>query len=785
MLQDALQVRDLIGHHVGRVWRGGVDPDIDDHDAAMTDMAYFRADCQRHVQNCSREQAAHWRALDKRQRQLQELRWRLEHDEVGELSKPWAWRELGTSEIVGQRYPTPVVESTNTRSRSFATRSCRRRTTRKTTQSARQTCKGTPPPDGVDDGGASSWSSDGADTDSDEPTTSLSVLGGMKHLSVRPSQPLRVRMKRIKANAQQWMIQRLAKRRAEEEAEEAAALAEAKAGDSAPSSVEEDKDPHSSWKRFHKERVTAFINQTNDDDDNVCRRIFDAYDRTGDGTIDQSVMMQCLKDLGLRGTTMQERTQIREILWSVHKLEVTFDEFAHEIMPAVRTSLAELHHERLVKQFEEADKDGSGFLSINETLKILRMMGTYPSEEQILRGITDVLPVAAITGQTDAGYSVRTCDLLDIDKYLALVHLLQERTERENLDRTKKIALAHNLVEEEQQLLQHNLVDLADSFDRFATDGQLSSSQVVNAIRDSGVVPRSRGGIASIQDALQLECSMSNDEMVDFQKFLRVVQRLVVHDRFWLLKIFEKHDSQRRGALSLAEAHTALVTDCGIVLRTSEEASNIAASIEEFDEDCSGAVGRDEFLELCRFVFQRVHKIQREVERQHAARYGWNDEQIEELRSAFILLDENNSETLEHNEVVGAIDVLQRSSREDVRTLFVELGLDPYHKDTLVDFLKFLRMMKILDDRETHRQIGARLGLKEDVICSLRASFQELHPNSDFVVPREVIVKVLGNDPKLVDKKRLVNIQRELSSQPAMMGFEAYMRVMKNLDATE
>merc|ERR1719329_112316 len=120
------------------------------------------------------------------------------------------------------------------------------------------------------------------------------------------------------------------------------------------------------------------------------KRVFEAYDTNGSASLDQKELKACLADVGLRGTNEEEREEIKKILCSTESAEVSFEEFCSKLVPLVRQRLADLKESALREKFKEADVDMSGLLSIEEMVQITRLMGTVPSNDQVLQAILDV-----------------------------------------------------------------------------------------------------------------------------------------------------------------------------------------------------------------------------------------------------------------------------------------------------------------------------------------------------------------------------------------------------------
>jgi len=213
--------------------------------------------------------------------------------------------------------------------------------------------------------------------------------------------------------------------------------------------------------------------------------------------------------------------------------------------------------------------------------------------------------------------------------------------------------------------------------------------------------------------------------------------------------------------------------------RTANEVLEVKTLIDEFDEDGSGEVDHKEFVELCRFVSEKLHKVQREVERQTAVRFGWTDKYFEELRGAFMVLDGDSSETLEFDEMIQAVESFRSTCfREDLNHVMQEAGVSFEQKASKVDFLSFMKIVKALEDRESQRLVARKYGFEGESLNHLRTAFRNLGPNEEGLVPRDKLKPLLldGDD----DSSFSAEIQRELTStQPLKVGFEVFSKFMK------
>jgi Ca2+-binding EF-hand superfamily protein len=535
----------------------------------------------------------------------------------------------------------------------------------------------------------------------------------------------------------------------------------------------------------HRASQVAEFLQWNQQDQQALRRIFDRYDANHSDTLDQSELATCLADIGLRGKNEIERSEIRTYLWSLQKLEVGFYEFATKVVPNIRKLITTLQQEKLHIAFKEADMDCSGMLSIQETLRQLKLMGTFPTEEQVKEAICRVRPEAAALTRSIDGSWLNTRDILDYDGFSLLIRVLEENTERERADLLRQLILEFSMSEEERESWQHNLVETHKAFiSRVVGKGAMHGPQVVSAasaalvIRECGLAPRNPTQKHIMATIIGEEADNSGN--IDFKTLIKIGERLRHEDRQWLHRIFHKHDHRQAGALTLNEVTHAL-GECGIRARTSHETAEIKSLIDEFDEDASGDVDQEEFVDLFRFVSEKLHKVQREVERQAAVRFGWSDKHFEDLRNTFMALDQDASEALEIHEMTKAVENLASNHlRVDINPVLAEVDVPQSSKGVAkIDFLTFMKIMKALEDRESMRLIAKRHGFEGESVNRLRAAFKELSPNEEMLVSRESLKHLLV-DGVSESSTMMTEIQRELTNgHPAKVNFDVFVKFMK------
>merc|ERR1711907_625857 len=102
-----------------------------------------------------------------------------------------------------------------------------------------------------------------------------------------------------------------------------------------------------------------------------------------------------------------------------------------------------------------------------------------------------------------------------------------------------------------------------------------------------------------------------------------------------------------------------------------------------------------------------------------------------------------------------------------------------------VNFLCFLRMLKMLDESENRRQQGAMVGFSRDRTDKLYSAFQALEPESSGALPtvnRRVLEQVLEHVSRTLPKVQLGEILQMLNQGPMQVQFTAFLRIMRVME---
>jgi Ca2+-binding EF-hand superfamily protein len=517
------------------------------------------------------------------------------------------------------------------------------------------------------------------------------------------------------------------------------------------------------------------------------------HDGDRSGSLDQPELRLCLGELGLRGQTRVERSQIRQILWNIDSLQISFNDFVNGVVPEARQILQGLRRKKYIQFFNEVNVHNDEEVSIDDVVIAFRRRGTIVSDD--VRD--EAIRLFSQEYDRELHYNSRGVDMLDREAFVKFVAFFQERTERVHVLQFQTIAKKFEMDAKEQEKWRYDLVGFYNMFHDYdpcsgkfgSASGKLNEQQVVTVVRESGYMPKTSTGQA--RTAYMIQEFLKHEGTIGFLDFLRIMERLREPDRDRLRRSFEQFCQPGLGILMLSNIHEALA-DAGISPKNSHEKAEVEVLIEDVDEDGSNAIRCEDFVVMCQRIAARLRVMQRERERQYVLSAGWNEQTFIELRDAFQVFDEDMSEVLEKDELMKAVELLKGQywqSSTNINLMFMAIGIDP-SKEIKVNFLTFLKMLKILDESENRRQQGAAVGFSRDRTDELYSAFQAIQPESSDALPtvsrhvlEQVLTDVSPNMPKVQQgQQNELEVIRVLSQEPMQVEFNAFLRVMKVME---
>jgi len=277
------------------------------------------------------------------------------------------------------------------------------------------------------------------------------------------------------------------------------------------------------------------------------------------------------------------------------------------------------------------------------------------------------------------------------------------------------------------------------------------------------------------------DCLSIESDALSFMSVLKILSKSRLQCEVHLQEVFLHHDTNSSGGLTLAECKTALHA-CHIRPKTQAEAAELTALVEEFDEDGSGEVDAEEFLRLASFINNHLQKSRREAERQAALACGY-EEEFDDLRAVFIANDECISESLSAEALRSAVLCLRSKTwtAEEID------GILKDHEVEQVDFVGFLSVIKIFDEKQRHYELCRRFGIEKDGANQLCAIWRELQPEGG-KISRERMVgwlsdvapdKAASNRAVGINAQQLEMVDRVLSESNDNITFVEFLRIMR------
>jgi Ca2+-binding EF-hand superfamily protein len=547
-------------------------------------------------------------------------------------------------------------------------------------------------------------------------------------------------------------------------------------------------------RRLRTQRTTEKFERR---ENTVLLSIFAKHDGDRSDSLDHGELLTCLRDVGLRWRTEKERAAVRHIIWDFSKLHASFDELVNQIIPAVRRVYDELRRPRRLEIFHEVDAYGKGLVTVGETLDALRRFGIFASDEVCRDALYAFTQQRARADGLPQGFKKA---VLDEEGFISFVAILQERTERDTIVQLYRIAQRHGLSNEERDSWQFELVNLNKMFHEYdpcsgkygSATGLLSEQQFFTVLRESGYMPKSRPKQQMLGELINKVQHTSGT--FGFHDFLRVMTVLREFDRERLRKMFDTRCGVPNGTLNRTDIGH-LLEDCGIVPKSADERAECEALLEDIDDEGSGRAEVEEFVMLCQRMNAQLRILQHERERAYVLAAGWTEHHFHEFRNAFQAFDEDMSEILERDELMKAVDLLKDrywQSSGNMNQILVVLGIDSSKEvfgvpeDVKVNFLTFLRMLKMLDDGENRRQQGASLGFTRERTDYFYGVYQQMDADSctHAGLKRDVLEKAVQTTCRTHGTKKpaQLEIMLQISVEPTFVPFAGFLRIMKCIE---
>lgn len=159
-------------------------------------------------------------------------------------------------------------------------------------------------------------------------------------------------------------------------------------------------------------------------------------------------------------------------------------------------------------------------------------------------------------------------------------------------------------------------------------------------------------------------------------------------------EMFNKYDRAGRGELP-KEAIGNLLKHMGFKAATVQEREELREILDSIDGDGSGTVDFQEFLRLIPALQKKMEEDQAKMDLARAQELGFSEQEHNEFTKVFTDFDEDNSGSLELNEVWGLLKALRRNaSYDDLHSLFARIDTDGSGS---LEYNEFLLLVKELE----------------------------------------------------------------------------------------
>lgn len=441
--------------------------------------------------------------------------------------------------------------------------------------------------------------------------------------------------------------------------------------------------------------------------------VFHRFDIDGSGTLSASEAMSALRELGLQGSNLAEKREAQNVCRNPSGLDggedddrqISLMEFALHIVPRVRQALADMQSNEMVRYFCLFDKQGTGKLRPEHCMEIGKHLK---------------LDTLVLRHFIDEKHKKRP-NSIDIGEFKLIIAMCKEHNERLVRLNEVKIKKDSGISDALFAEFRPDIVNLWALFNRYDKDGsgELSEHEIIGVFREFGLMPH------TTQERKEIEyfvaaTDLNKDHSFCFAEFLlmtkKVRQSAMEQQRQHNFAAFAKYDRNGDQELSFKEL-CALLTDVGVQPRTREEQQELAALIQNTDEDASGFINFQEFEVLVQRINERLKSIRFQEEIDYGLRIGLSESQLYDFRFAFESLDLDGSGKLDFSEVRQCLLMLgKKVSHETLETAFKILDEDGSGE---LDFTEFLEFIKLLRD-------GEGIFTDEPNLCSPNVKFLDL-----------------------------------------------------------
>eukprot|EP00747_Dinoflagellata_sp_TGD_P219038 gnl/TRDRNA2_/TRDRNA2_91206_c0_seq1.p1 gnl/TRDRNA2_/TRDRNA2_91206_c0~~gnl/TRDRNA2_/TRDRNA2_91206_c0_seq1.p1 ORF type:complete len:943 (-),score=147.22 gnl/TRDRNA2_/TRDRNA2_91206_c0_seq1:106-2934(-) len=365
------------------------------------------------------------------------------------------------------------------------------------------------------------------------------------------------------------------------------------------------------------------------------RNAFNAGDREGKATLDMRGIRLALGSLGLQGATRDEKEVIDIVVReAVIRGSLNFFEFVFHLVPEVEKKIEEQRYPKLHAKFTAEDVDSTARLSSEPCWRavLAHLAQGEPIEPDICQRIASQFPAI-----------FKECESLDhnvdfrafqrvVSKVDAKYTELQVQFEK-NI--AKRFDLSPEIISQHLGELAHMARCFEAQYEQKEEPGFLPMNKALIALLTSGVLPAC-GDIFLRFLELMEECS--NTYVLGFKEFLLLVQSIREEEAQKVQSSIKRHycsDAEDYDSLSVGLHQVPLIIAKIGIADCSYQVQDLTAIIDTCETDGASDFDVESLAALVCKVAEKTRVVSRQREQKEAARQGFTEPQVQELRNSF------------------------------------------------------------------------------------------------------------------------------------------------------
>lgn len=432
---------------------------------------------------------------------------------------------------------------------------------------------------------------------------------------------------------------------------------------------------------------------------------YQRYDNDGSGALGCHEVHRLLADLGLQPRTLEEKSEVNEVLSKYEDQDIEFEEFLN-LVKTIRDRLRAVQHDMCVRLFNRADEDGSGILDMSEVMELLgKALCLAPRNDDEDFEVKKIFASCDEDGDGSVGFE----EFQEFVQRVRMKILTLRREEEMHIAKAYK--LDDYLVDEFQMDLPF-MWRVFCLYDHRKTES-IDKVDLVPLLMDLGIAPSRRSiDLTSHQrwGAVQAVIGgrTSWEETIAFKSLLslihdiRAICKQCFADELWS-RFRNSGDAEQ--LVGRAEIYRVL-EDFQMLPRSRAEQQEITTVIDRLDTDGSGTFDATEFQEFFQRLSEYVLQNERRREVQAVRAIGFSEEQVTLLRRRYCQLGPEGCDRVTMLESARSMKTLPDlfsfpADRIDEEKIACLIGSARLCDDLCIDFSVFAQMAKsVLRDPE-------------------------------------------------------------------------------------